>query len=123
MQHLYRAPTWHPRPKRRGVPPASGAAVLAGLDLHLSVHQFGQRTGVLLADVGVAATISLNVAVFADAWPLVAPLFTYTETTNGSGQLTRKTHASLVAGTWYWVWADNPSGGLFRGGVKRIQAT
>jgi hypothetical protein len=120
VQFLFRAPTWHP-PQRRRVPPRSAPVVLAGLDFDTSEYEFGQRTGLDVADFALFASTSLNVSVYADAdYLLASQLFSYTESTNSSGMLSRKEHVSLTAGSWYFCVFRNADGTLC--GCVRIQA-
>lgn len=95
---------------------------LAGLPFNTSAYEFGQRTGLDIEDFSLYASTSLNVSVFADADVLLASrLFAYTESTGSDGRLTRKTHASLVAGTTYIFVAVTTGGALVAAG--RITAT
>lgn len=122
MQHLYRPPTWHPRPPAgRYLPSKTG--VLAGLDLNSSTYEFGQRTGLAVTDFALFTSALIYVSVYADAdLALTSQLFAYSETTHATtGQLTRKTHASLVSGSWYFLVFRNGDGSL--NGCVRIQAS
>lgn len=94
----------------------------AGLPFNTAPYEFGQRTGLDVADFSIYASTSLNVSVFADADVLLASrLFAYTESTGSDGRLTRKSHASLAAGSYYFFVARNADGSL--SGCGRIQAT
>jgi hypothetical protein len=120
VQFLFRAPTWHPQLRRR-VPPRTKTLVLAGLPFNTSTYEFGQRTGLAVADFAIFASTALNISVYALADVLLATqLFSYTESTGSNGRLTRKDHASLVAGTTYFFVARNADGSL--NGCGTIQA-
>ncbi len=98
------------------------ATPLAGLDFNTSAYEFGQRTGLVVSDFAIFASTAINIAVYADADVLLgAQLFSYTETTGADGRLTRKTHGSLSAASWYFFTARNADGSL--SGCGRIQAT
>jgi hypothetical protein len=117
---LFRQPARRPPARRR--PPPRSLVVLAGLPFNSSTYEFGQRTGLAVADFSVFASTALNVSVYADADVLLASrLFAYTESTGSNGQLTRKTHASLAASSWYFFVARNADGSL--SGCGRIQAS
>lgn len=96
-------------------------AAYAGLDFNAAGYEFTQRTGVNTEDVSVFASASLNITVYPAAYPLVEA-FRYTESTSAGGFLTRKTHASLVAGSYYYcAFIDAATGLLF--GMRRVQAS
>lgn len=122
MFNLYRSPDWHPQPRRRGVPPASGAVVLAGLDFDTSGYVFTQRTGLAIPAFALFPALPLTVSVYALAdLALASQLFSYSASTDAAGKLARKTHASLVAASWYFFVARNADGTL--NGCGPIQAT
>lgn len=94
----------------------------AGLPFNTAPYEFGQRTGLDVADFSVYASTALNVSVYAATDVLLTTqLFAYTESTGSDGRLTRKTHASLVAGTTYIFVAVTAGGALVAAG--RITAT
>jgi len=101
---------------------ALALVTLAGLPFNTAPYEFGQRTGLDIEDFALYASTALNVSVFAEADVLLASrLFAYTESTGADGRLTRKTHASLTASSWYFFVARNADGSL--SGCGRIQAT
>ncbi len=101
---------------------ALALVTLAGLPFNTAPYEFGQRTGLDVADFAIYASTALNVSVYAESDVLLASqLFSYTETTGSNGRLTRKTHASLTASSWYFFVARNADGSL--SGCGRIQAT
>lgn len=102
--------------------PVPRVVTIAGLDLNSSTYEFGQRTGLAITDFALFAITSVAVSVFADSLPLGNPLFSYAETTGVNGQLTRKTDAALVAGSFYYVGAVT-NDGTKRPGMVRMQAT
>lgn len=74
MQHLYRPPTWHPRPRPKGLPPVSSINTSA-------------TTLTFTVNGGLSLT-SLKGAVFSQATPdlWTAPIKQFAnETTDGSG--------------------------------------
>ena len=94
----------------------------AGLPFNTAPYEFGQRTGLDVADFSLYASTALNVSVYAATDVLLTTqLFAYTESTGSDGRLTRKTHTSLVAGTTYIFVAVTAGGALVAAG--RIQAT
>lgn len=101
---------------------ALALVTLAGLPFNTAPYEFGQRTGLDVDDFSLYASTSLNVSVYAATDVLLASqLFAYTESTGTDGRLTRKTHASLTAGTTYIFVAVTTGGALVAAG--RIQAT
>lgn len=77
MEHLYRAPTWHPRPRPRWVPPVSATSTVA--------------TTLTFTVSGGTSLTSLKGAVFAEVTPdlWTAPIKQFSnETTDGSGVCT-----------------------------------
>ena len=101
---------------------ALALVTLAGLPFNTSPYEFGQRTGLDIEDFAIYASTALNVSVYAEADVLLASkLFSYTESTGTDGRLTRKSHASLTAGSWYIFVAVTTGGAMVAAG--RIQAT
>ena len=101
---------------------ALALVTLAGLPFNTAPYEFGQRTGLDVDDFSIYASTALNVSVYAATDVLLASqLFAYTESTGSDGRLTRKTHASLVAGTTYIFVAVTAGGALVAAG--RITAT
>ena len=101
---------------------ALALVTLAGLPFNTAPYEFGQRTGLDVADFSIYASTALNVSVYAAADVLLASqLFSYTETTGADGRLTRKTHASLTAGSTYIFVAVTAGGAMVAAG--RITAT
>mgnify|MGYP000859572308 CR=1 len=101
---------------------ALALVTLAGLPFNTAPYEFGQRTGLDVAAFSLHASTSLNVSVYAATDVLLASqLFAYTESTGADGRLTRKTHASLTAGTTYIFVAVTTGGALVAAG--RITAT
>ena len=101
---------------------ALALVTLAGLPFNTAPYEFGQRTGLDVADFAIYASTALNVSVYAEADVLLASkLFSYTESTGTDGRLTRKSHASLTAGSWYIFVAVTTGGAMVAAG--RIQAT
>lgn len=101
---------------------ALALVTLAGLPFNTAPYEFGQRTGLDVDDFSIYASTSLNVSVYAATDVLLASqLFAYTESTGSDGRLTRKTHASLTAGTVYIFVAVTTGGALVAAG--RITAT
>lgn len=77
MSHLYRAPTWHPRPRSRWLPPVSSVSTVA--------------TTLTFTVSGGTSLSSLKGAVFAEVTPdlWTAPIKQFAnETTDGSGVCT-----------------------------------
>ena len=101
---------------------ALAMVTLAGLPFNTPPYEFGQRTGLDIDDFALYASTALNVSVYAAADVLLASqLFSYTETTGADGRLTRKTHASLTAGSTYIFVAVTTGGTMVAAG--RITAT
>lgn len=101
---------------------ALALVTLAGLPFNTAPYEFGQRTGLDVDDFSIYASTSLNVSVYAATDVLLASqLFAYAESTGSDGRLTRKTHASLTAGTVYIFVAVTTGGALVAAG--RITAT
>lgn len=101
---------------------ALSGSTLAGLPFNTAPYEFGQRTGLDVADFSIYASTALNVSVYAESDVLLASqLLSYTESTGADGRLTRKTHASLTAGTVYIFVAVTTGGALVAAG--RITAT
>lgn len=101
---------------------ALALVTLAGLPFNTAPYEFGQRTGLDVADFSIYASTAINVSVYAAADVLLASqLFSYTETTGTDGRLTRKTHASLTAGSTYIFVAVTAGGAMVAAG--RITAT
>jgi hypothetical protein len=100
--HLYRPPTWHPRPPvRRWLPPPSATPSLYGFDLHDAALklEFGNVSGTIV-DLALATSTALTWTVH-DPDDMATVICSGSGTTNGTtGRLARFEHASLAAATY-----------------------
>lgn len=98
MQHLYRPPTWHPRPPtRRWLPPPSAASALYGFDLDDAALdlEFGNVSGTLV-DLALATSVAVSVAVYDPDDPTAAVWETTSTTHASTGRLPRLENAALA---------------------------
>ncbi len=108
MSHLYRAPTWHPRPPPRWVPLPSAASTVA--------------TTLTFTVSGGTSLSSLKGAIFAEVTPdlWTAPIKQFAnETTDGSGVCTIDvTGLGLTIGGLVGVVLTNSDGTSTAGGTQ-----
>lgn len=99
MLHLYRPPTWHPRPPvRRWLPPPSAASSLYGFDLDDAAQalEFGNVSGSLV-DLALSTSVALDITVHDPDTPATVLVSTSATTNGTTGRLARFEHASLGA--------------------------
>lgn len=108
MQHLYRPPTWHPRPRPKGLPPISS------VDTSATTLTFTVSGGTSLT--GIKGAVFSQVT--PDLW--TAPIKQFAnETTDGSGVCSIDiTGLGLTVGALVAVFLTNSDGTSTAGGTQ-----